>query len=221
MNQCSIGEFLSEECNRKVYKSSENIFEISNHEDCLIYSLRTSIPKDKLLKACKYHKCKYYQYYAKEQKHCCDPTNCHTKSVTGKLFEITLEFSENIKNYQLIPGKKICYNCQTKITNEATVNIDEASNDSKYTHDISNKSINDINVELTSATMISPIKSKLNKHQLKHKLHNKADELKTKILKIAIPKIDEQSTDVENDAMLYLDELMEDVKLKFQQTKRL
>ena len=67
---------------------------------------------------CNHHYHKYGLVYSCLQKYCCDPFAKHKKRIDNNLSILELETCKTFNYFneiKLMPGKKICYNCTTKI----------------------------------------------------------------------------------------------------------
>lgn len=116
ITQCSIGEFLSENC----YNETVSISEFSIHDQQLLLwrsgiSYDDSMPED--VTVCLHHSEKQLRRFSLNEKKCCDPFNSHKTIVKRKLKIITLQQAKDVKrSLLLILGKKLCITCQKKVS---------------------------------------------------------------------------------------------------------
>ena len=75
--------------------------------------------KLELSNICLHHKCVYLDKYTLHIYTCCDPFKTHKMTVKSGLQEVSLALTrlakEKLCGIELVPGKKLCGNCETKI----------------------------------------------------------------------------------------------------------
>jgi len=67
---------------------------------------------------CNHHKREYLDYYSRKKLKCCDPLKIHKKNVKTNLRIISTTLSDTyykVKRKTLIPGEKLCRNCENII----------------------------------------------------------------------------------------------------------
>lgn len=119
---CSIGMFLNSECHRGTVTKEKRMysFNVFHHDEQYAIALRTGLPADSISNVCSFHKCEYLDYYHVDQRTCCDPFSRHTKRIRAQLRPISIQMSQETTTAALIPGKKLCANCQTAITRRSS-----------------------------------------------------------------------------------------------------
>lgn len=126
MQKCCVGVLLDTECHEKAYLSQKqdilSVHSLTNEERDLL-NIRVAADKGVeclLENVCIFHKYYYIDRYPSLQKKCCDPFQKHKKAIkNASLRQITLDYYFNVKSkitdLKIIPGKKLCANCNLKI----------------------------------------------------------------------------------------------------------
>lgn len=211
---CSIGERLSLECNDRTLTSVSSV-EILQDDLKKVISLRTGIESHHLMTICAHHKMQFDKYYSSRIISCCNILKKHRKSVKTNLTTITMRHHEQFP--QLIPGKKICYNClkALKGDSESSNNGSEGNDEPFTSKNVVDEDLGKINQLLVSCD-VSPVrKRRLSGDQLKLKIAKKAGEVKDKILEFAYP--DQSSSDLKKEEE-YIENLINSLQLKINST---
>lgn len=123
-NECSVGSLLGKgyECHKFTFVRSVSLteFRTLTEEDQVkvMYRARLFKQRDNIISICGHHKAFYIDCYESLQAFCCDPLEVHSKKINKRLQSVSLEYAEKpqLQHLNLIPGKKVCGNCRTRLT---------------------------------------------------------------------------------------------------------
>ncbi|KAJ8884175.1 hypothetical protein PR048_016032 [Dryococelus australis] len=110
---CSVGIFLNEPSHKTAYSEFKRIGQINEYEEDNKLLIQLRLNTTNIECVCDYHSTKMLQKYNHLFGNCCsDPLLIHEKR------EITVEKHNEakVKNIRIIPGKCLCTNCWTRIS---------------------------------------------------------------------------------------------------------
>lgn len=116
--QCLIGNITQDLCDNSVKIPLSDL----SDKDLLYldYKLKTSLRKFQSNRfICQKHKSYYVDYYSNYRKKCCDPLNKHVNIVKSNMRVISEALSNEyyaLSLIRLIPGDKLCHNCELEIS---------------------------------------------------------------------------------------------------------
>lgn len=142
--ECSVGIFLDEPCHKNAYGESKKIRQINELEEDDKLLLQVRLNNRTFECICDYHSAKMLQKYNHLFGNCCsDPFLIHKKGIRKSLREITIEkYNEaKVKNITIIPGKSLCTNCWTRISD-----LSCASDSSDLDYEPKSQTIENVNI---------------------------------------------------------------------------
>lgn len=117
LDECTVGTHTKTECHStrfSIHMALNNLDELSKDDLCLLH-YRIKDFKRTNGTICNFHKCRYLSYYLLLVYKCCDPFNKHKKIIETDLRIISIKtsriFSEMFHK-KLVPGDKLCRNCE-------------------------------------------------------------------------------------------------------------
>ena len=133
-NMCSIGKFIGDQCDKITHtrgrigrEQKENLSE----DEIELLSRRCGLLNDTLNDVCFHHLEVFLLRYTRNQKKCCDPYQTHARVVKSAPHEIDISLCEMAfekLGIRLIPGKKLCKRCNSKMQKsleEMDMEVDE------------------------------------------------------------------------------------------------
>lgn len=109
---CDLGAILKD----NVCLTADSInFRDLDDEQKEILKLRTGC-NAQVSSVCQSHWAKYFELYEAHQRYCADPFGLHKKKVKRGLRNISIDQARLHHGLQLIPGKKLCSTCRTKVS---------------------------------------------------------------------------------------------------------
>ena len=110
--ECSLGAFLKDNACQPTDSASFHCDLSHDHKEIL--KLRTGCPEVSYV--CESHWLKFFELYSAKQMFCTDPFAIHKKKVTKSLRVITIDLTRRHRGLQLIPGRKLCRTCRSKVS---------------------------------------------------------------------------------------------------------
>lgn len=215
--ECSIGIGLSAPCHKRSFVSVSSV-DLLPESLKQIISLRTGIQKQLLTTICTHHMMQYNNYYSSRIMSCCNILGNHRKAIRGKLLTISME--DHRKFPQLIPGKKICYNCMKQLNTTSSESSSENNADRSFQPNlVAESDISNIN-EILVSSGISPIRSRrLSGTQVKRKISSKSEDVRHKIRNLANLSHQSSSSDAtETKEEKFIEKLITAIQLKVSET---
>lgn len=147
---CAIGMTINSECHAETFTVSKDVFPLSELSDDDLYALqaRLGLKIDTLKDICNHHMCTYLRYYSRNHMCCCDPLDRHSKKVKSQLREITVKLAQETTVVQLIPGKKLCATCQTRLSAMNCETYSDPDSDTSYNSPPAKKAARNVTEEL-------------------------------------------------------------------------
>ena len=113
--RCDLGIHLNSNCDSKKKNYIIDIDDFSLIDNELL-KVRSKLENfDDIKNICTHHKNHFIRDYSNSHKKCSDPFNIHKSTVKTNLHVVTLEeYKEAFKSLDILPGQKICRNCNQK-----------------------------------------------------------------------------------------------------------
>lgn len=127
LKDCSIGSITNSLCHLKTYNAKRVLHKLEDlppeQISLFIYRIENfySIENGTI---CEHHHNTYITYFSNLSNKCCDPLNRHKNKIHKDLRILELDFCDSTLKHlklKLIPGHKICKNCETLLKNKMTI----------------------------------------------------------------------------------------------------
>ena len=143
----------------QTYTPDKNLIEQFDVNDLELLTRRTNLKKEQITTICAHHHQMLVVRYEGNQKSCCDPFVIHKKACKGSLRVITMQtaLEAETKDFNLVPGKKFCPNCRSRITNILTKSSSSDEEDIDIPEILTHSGKDSVD-EYFEAAGISPIK---------------------------------------------------------------
>lgn len=177
--KCSIGNFLSEECDKKTLVRTVGRIKIKDiqRSDQVLIERRTLYAFNDNDDICHHHEKYYLSRYESLQKYCYDPNNVHMKKVTKGL---TVASDVVADRFLMKPGQKLCVNCLKNVNeNNSETDTEEPCETDTEFYDVSTD--RSILNESASLLGISPVKHVGKRDQISY-AKQKAKKMKLSII---------------------------------------
>ncbi|XP_047137566.2 ARL14 effector protein-like [Hydra vulgaris] len=162
INCCFVNNYGA--CYKQSYTQERNLIEDIDSNDRKLIEKRTNLKQEQITNICTHHHDMLVVRYEGNQKSCCNPFLSHQKMCRASLRVITMHTvleAETI-GFNLIPGKKLCPTCRSKVMTCLSKSISENKNDKDFDivneRSIQNKK-ESVDTHFASAE-VSPIKVK-------------------------------------------------------------